>query len=103
MSDKLSNEEAQKLVTTLEKYRSVIGYSLVDFKGISSSFCTHRIPMECDHKPICEHQCRLNNAMRDVVKKEVLKLLKAGIIYHVTDSESNASGTKEGWYDGLEE
>jgi hypothetical protein len=29
----------------------------------------------------------LNNAMREVVKKEVLKLLKARVIYHVSDSE----------------
>jgi hypothetical protein len=36
--------------------------------------------MEQEHKPIREHQRRLNNAMREVVKKEVLKLLKAGVI-----------------------
>jgi hypothetical protein len=69
------------------KYRSVIGYSLKDLKGISLSLCTHCIPMEQDHKPIREHQPRLNNAMREVVKKEVLKLLKAGVIYPVSDSE----------------
>jgi hypothetical protein len=28
ISDKLSNDETQRLVGTLEKYRSVIGYSL---------------------------------------------------------------------------
>jgi hypothetical protein len=43
--------------------------------------------MEQDHKPVREHQRRLNNAMREVVKKEVLKLLKAGVIYLVSDSE----------------
>jgi hypothetical protein len=43
--------------------------------------------MEQDHKPVCEHQRWLNNAMREVVKKEVLKLLKAGVIYPVSDSE----------------
>jgi hypothetical protein len=43
--------------------------------------------MEQEHKPIHEHQRRLNNAMREVVKKEVLKLLKARIIYLVSDSE----------------
>ena len=32
-------------------------------------------------------QCRLNNVMREVVKKEVLKLLHAGIIYVVPHSE----------------
>jgi hypothetical protein len=87
ISDKLSNDETQKLVDTLEKYWSVIGYSLKDLKGISPSLCTHRIPTEQDHKPNREHQRRLNNAMREVVKKEVLKLLKARVIYHVSDSE----------------
>jgi hypothetical protein len=51
------------------------------------SLYTHRIPMEQEHKPVCEHQLRLNNAMRKVVKKEVLKLLKAGVIDHISDSE----------------
>jgi hypothetical protein len=46
ISDKLSHDETQKLVTTLEKNQSVIGYSLKDLKGISSSLCTHRIPMD---------------------------------------------------------
>jgi hypothetical protein len=56
ISDRLSNDEIRKLVSTLEKYRSVIGYSLKDLKGISPSLCTHRIPMEQEHKPIREHQ-----------------------------------------------
>jgi hypothetical protein len=44
--DKLSNDETQRLVATLEKYRSIIGYSLEDLKEISLSLCTHCIPME---------------------------------------------------------
>jgi hypothetical protein len=56
ISEKLSNDETQRLVATLEKYRSVIGYSLKDLKGISSSLCTHCIRMEEDHKPVGEHQ-----------------------------------------------
>jgi hypothetical protein len=43
--------------------------------------------MEQDHKPVREHQRWLNNAMREVVKKEVLKLLKAQVIYPISDSE----------------
>jgi hypothetical protein len=43
--------------------------------------------MEQDHKPIREHQQRLNNAMREVVKKEVLKLLKARVIYSISYNE----------------
>jgi hypothetical protein len=87
ISNKLSNDKTRRLVSTLEKYQSVIHYSLMDMKGISSSICTHRIPMEQDHKPMREHQLRLNNAMREVVKKEVLKLLKARVIYPNSSSE----------------
>jgi hypothetical protein len=43
--------------------------------------------MEPDHKPSREHQRQLNDATREVVKKEVMKLLHAGIIYPVQDSE----------------
>jgi hypothetical protein len=87
ISDKLSNDETRSLVATMEKYQPVIGYSLKDPKGISLRLCTHRIPMEQDHKPVREHQQWLNNAMREVVKKEVLKLLKAGVIYPISNSE----------------
>jgi hypothetical protein len=55
ISDKLSNDETRRLVATLEKYRSVISYSLKDLKGISLSLFTHRIPMEQENKPIREH------------------------------------------------
>jgi hypothetical protein len=87
ISDNLSNDEARRLVVTLEKYQLVIGYSLKDLKEISPSLCTHRIPMEQEHKPNHEHQRRLNNVMREVVNKEVLKLLKTGVVYPFSDSE----------------
>jgi hypothetical protein len=87
ISDILSNDETWRLVATLEKYRPVIGYSLKDLMGISLSLCTHRIHMEQENKPVREHQRRLNSAMREVVKKEVLKLLKTVVIYLVSDSE----------------
>ena len=55
ISDKLTESETRRLVAVLEKYRSVIGYTLQDLKGISPNLCTHRIPMEPDHKPSREH------------------------------------------------
>jgi hypothetical protein len=56
ISDKLSHEETQKLVATLEKFWSVIGHSLKDLKGITPSLCTHHIPMDQDNKPIQKYQ-----------------------------------------------
>ena len=86
ISDKLSEEETHKLIAILEKHQSVLGYTLQDLKGISPALCTHRIPLDPEIAPSREPQRRLNNAMREVVKKEVLKLLDAGIIYHVPHS-----------------
>jgi hypothetical protein len=43
--------------------------------------------MDQDDKPVHEHQRWLNNAMREVVKKEMLKLLKVGVIYPISESE----------------
>ena len=47
----------------------------------------HRIPIDPSKTPSREPQRRLNNAMREVVKKEVLKLLHTGIIYLVPHSK----------------
>jgi hypothetical protein len=87
ISDKLSEYETIRLLTILEKHHSAFGYSLKDLKGISPTPCTHRIPIDPAYTPSRENQRRLNHAMRDVVKKEVLKLLHAGIIYPVSHSE----------------
>jgi hypothetical protein len=87
VSDELSPEENEKLLILLRKHRKVIGYSINDLKGLSLAFCTHRIPMEDQCKPVVGHQRRLTHPMREVVKKEVIKLLDAGIIYPVPHSE----------------
>ena len=40
-----------------------------------------------DAKPVVDHQRRLNPKMKEVVRKEILKLLEASIIYLVADSQ----------------
>ena len=54
--------------------------------GISPILSTHRIPIDPSFTPSREPRRRLNNAMREVVKKEVLQLYHAGIIYPVPHS-----------------
>ena len=51
ISDKLSQEESQRLITVLEKNHSAFGYSLQDLKGISPALCTHRIPIDPNSIP----------------------------------------------------
>jgi hypothetical protein len=87
VSDELSPKENEKLLNLLKKHRKMIGYLINDLKGLSPAFCTHHIPMEDQCKLVLDHQRRLTHAMREVVKKEVIKLLDAGIIYPVPHSE----------------
>ena len=82
----LSDEETAKLLNELKLHSKAIGYTIDDLKGINPSLCMHRILLEDDHKPSIEHQRRLNPNMKEVVRKEVLKLLDADIIYSISDS-----------------
>ncbi|GJS79807.1 reverse transcriptase domain-containing protein [Tanacetum coccineum] len=45
-----------------------------------------KILMEEDYKPAVQHQRRVNLKIHDVIKKEVEKLLDAGLIYPISDS-----------------
>ena len=87
ISANLSEKDEEKLLKTLKKHRDAIGYTLDDLKGISPTLCQHKINLEKDVKPVIDHQRRLNPKMKEVVRKEILKLLEAGIIYPVADSQ----------------
>nr|GEU45196.1 reverse transcriptase domain-containing protein [Tanacetum cinerariifolium] len=45
-----------------------------------------KILMEDDFKPTVQHQRRVNPKIHEVIKKKVLKLLDAGLIYPISDS-----------------
>ena len=75
------------IIENSEEACATIGYTLDDLKGISPTLCHHKIKLEEDAKPVIDHQRRLNPKMKEVVRKEILKLLEAGIIYPVADSE----------------
>ena len=60
-------------------------YSIGNIKGISHSLGMHRIHLNDDIFTSIEPQRRQNPNMKGVVKIESLKLLKAGIIYSISD------------------
>nr|GFB46386.1 reverse transcriptase domain-containing protein [Tanacetum cinerariifolium]GFB80511.1 reverse transcriptase domain-containing protein [Tanacetum cinerariifolium]GFB80543.1 reverse transcriptase domain-containing protein [Tanacetum cinerariifolium] len=70
----------------LKSHKRAISWKLSDIQGINSEFCTHKILMEEDYKPAVQHQKRVNPKIHDVIKKEVEKLLDAGLIYPISDS-----------------
>ncbi|GJV95706.1 reverse transcriptase domain-containing protein [Tanacetum coccineum] len=82
----LSVEEKAALIKVLKSHKRAIAWKLSDIKGINPEFCTHKILMEEDYKPAVQHQRRVNLKIHDVIKKEVEKLLDAGLIYLILDS-----------------
>ncbi|XP_061353726.1 uncharacterized protein LOC133298451 [Gastrolobium bilobum] len=78
-------EQEDKLLTLLKANKRAIGWTMADIIGISLP-CMHHILLEEGGKPVRQPQRRLNPLILDVVKKEVTKLLQAGMIYPISDS-----------------
>nr|GFC77879.1 reverse transcriptase domain-containing protein [Tanacetum cinerariifolium] len=66
--------------------KKAISWKLTDIKGIDPKFCSHKILLEEDFAPKVQSQMRVNPKINDVIKKEVEKLLDAGLIYPISDS-----------------
>ncbi|GKF30832.1 hypothetical protein Tco_0100630, partial [Tanacetum coccineum] len=82
----LSDDEKTSLIKVLKSRKQAIAWKLSDIKGINQEFCSHKILIEEDYEPTVQHQRRVNQKIHDVIKKEVEKLLDAGLIYPISDS-----------------
>ena len=87
ISSKLNEDQEARLIEVLKLHKTAIGWSIADIKGISPSTCMHKIILSEDAKSTRQPQRRLNSPMLKVVKTEVLKLLQAGMIYPIFNSE----------------
>ncbi|KAM2458105.1 hypothetical protein ACFX1W_006932 [Malus domestica] len=87
ISSSLTAQEEEKLVRVLKEFKSALGWTLADIKGISPTTCMHHIFLKEGAKPTREAQRRLNPPMMEVVKKEIIKLLDCGVIYPISDSK----------------
>jgi hypothetical protein len=79
--------QEEKVLDVLREHKKAIGWTIEDIKGISPSVVMHKIHLEEDAKASREPQGRLNPAMQEVVRGEVIKLLDACIIYPISDSK----------------
>nr|GFB03252.1 reverse transcriptase domain-containing protein [Tanacetum cinerariifolium] len=82
----LKDVEKEALIKVLKSHKREIAWKIFDIKGIDPRFCTHKILMKEDYKPAVQSQRRVNPEIHDVIKKEVIKLLNAGMIYPVSYS-----------------
>nr|GEY68052.1 reverse transcriptase domain-containing protein [Tanacetum cinerariifolium] len=63
-----------------------IAWKITNIKGIDPRFCMHKNLMKEDYKPVVQSQRRVNLKIHKVIKKEVIKLLDAEMIYQISDS-----------------
>ncbi|GJR96404.1 DNA-directed DNA polymerase [Tanacetum coccineum] len=82
----LKEDEKVRLLKVLKSHKPAIAWKISDIKGIDPQFCTHKILMEDDSKPAIQHQRWVNPKIHKVIKKEVIKLLDARLIYPIFDS-----------------
>nr|GFA98236.1 DNA-directed DNA polymerase [Tanacetum cinerariifolium] len=99
ISKDLSINEKSALIDVLKSRKKAIAWKLTDIKGIDPEFYSHKILLEDDFSPKVQSQRRVNQKIHDVqsqrrvnqkihdvIKKEVEKLLDAGLIYPISDS-----------------
>ncbi|GJW36581.1 hypothetical protein Tco_0059501 [Tanacetum coccineum] len=86
ISSELSEKDKISLLQVLEKRKEAIAWKMLNIMGISPSYCTHKILMEDDYKPVIIPQRHLNPKVQDVVKNKIVKLLDSGLIYLILDS-----------------
>ncbi|GJX04981.1 hypothetical protein Tco_0190897 [Tanacetum coccineum] len=82
----LKQNEKERLVSVLKKHKEAFAWKTSDILGINPSFCKHKTNFEDNVKLVIQRKHRLNPNMKEVVKKEIIKLLDAGIIYAIEDS-----------------
>nr|GEZ00577.1 reverse transcriptase domain-containing protein [Tanacetum cinerariifolium] len=90
-----TEKEMLTVVYALEKFRSYLimnksivytDHSALDTALIDPEFCSYKILLEEDYSPKVQSQRRVNPKIHDFIKKEVKKLLDAGLIYPISDS-----------------
>ncbi|XP_050225511.1 uncharacterized protein LOC126674989 [Mercurialis annua] len=86
ISNKLSTEQEKRVVQVVKGHVLAMGWQISDIRGISPQVVMHKIHLEDEAKPCTQRQRRLNPNMKEVVHKEIVKLLDAGIIYPISDS-----------------
>nr|GFA15243.1 hypothetical protein [Tanacetum cinerariifolium] len=82
----LKDVEKEALIKVLKSHKRAITWKISNIKGIDPRFFTHKILMEEDYKPAIQSQRRVNPKIHDVIKKEVIKIRDAEMIYPISDT-----------------
>ena len=86
ISSLLTTSQEHNLLHLLKRNKREFMWKFFYLKGINPTICTHHIYLEEESQVVRQPQRRLNPHLQEVVRIEVLKLLKVGIIYPISDS-----------------
>ncbi|XP_070034356.1 uncharacterized protein [Nicotiana tomentosiformis] len=87
ISTDLTGTHEQKQVELLSKHKKAIDWSIDDIHGISPAICMHKIHLEENSKAVVQPQRKLKTTLEEVVHKEIIKLLDAGVMFPIYESQ----------------
>ncbi|XP_059285945.1 uncharacterized protein LOC132039490 [Lycium ferocissimum] len=82
----LNDEQMKKLLEIPREYRRTIGWTIVDIRGMPFGIVSTRFSLKIIVHRV-EHKRRLNPPMQEVVRKEIINWLDAGVVYPNADSK----------------
>jgi hypothetical protein len=82
-----SDEEKMKFARLLGEFQDVFAWSCEDLRGFNVALIQHAIPIKEGIKPVRQKQRPINPTLEATIRKELEKLLKAGIVFLVKYSE----------------
>nr|GFA76729.1 reverse transcriptase domain-containing protein [Tanacetum cinerariifolium] len=86
LNQRLNQKKTNNPKLNLKSCHLTLTWKLMDIKGIDPEFCSHKILLEEEHSLKVQSKRRVNPKIHDVIKKEVEKLLDAGLIYPISNS-----------------
>ena len=78
-----TNEEKLKFTELLHEFQDVFAWSYEGLRGFDPALIQHAIIITEGIKPVRKKQRPINPTLETTIRKELEKLLKAGIIFHV--------------------
>ncbi|XP_035836039.1 uncharacterized protein LOC118484175 [Helianthus annuus] len=84
ISSKLEEGEKGRLLEVLRVNREAIAWRLSDIKGISPAYCTHRILMEDDYKPVVQPQRCMVAIFQDMLETSMEVFMDDFSVYGTT-------------------
>ena len=87
LANALDSKDRQSYVSLLSEFSDVFAWSPSDLTGISPHLGEHRIDLVEGALPVRQRQYRLNPRYLLMVKEDIDRLLEAGFIYPVVNSE----------------